>query len=144
MRLVLWVVAVGVLTSCVNSPSDKVVDALEIKAKAGDSVAACQLVVHDLRQCVGALEQWSPSSPRRRLPSCLDDPVPEEHQRYLADSVGWVEGAPAETLGSLLARDTRILEAILRLAPTDEQIYSNAIGILDETEKACPHLVGDG
>lgn len=129
------------LASCATQSSDKVVEALAARAKAGDAVAACQLVVHDLRQCVGILEQWRPSSPRRRLPSCLDDPVPEEHERYLADSVGWVEGAPAETLGSLAARNTRVLEAILRLAPTDDQIYSSAIGILDETEKACPHLV---
>ncbi|HWA46632.1 MAG TPA: hypothetical protein VG742_00085 [Dongiaceae bacterium] len=58
MRVSLQVIAVLILTSCATQPSDKAVEALKAKAKAGDSAAACRLVVHDLRQCVGILERW--------------------------------------------------------------------------------------
>jgi len=67
---------------------------LEARAKAGDVSAACDLVLQDLQQCVAARKEWmaQPESPR---PACLDDPVPADHQRYLAQSIDALEG-PAE------------------------------------------------
>jgi hypothetical protein len=144
MRAGLWIFAVMVLTSCANSSSNRVVDALETKAKAGDAVAACQLVLHDLRQCAERWEQWRPSTPGRRPPSCLDDAVPQEHERYLAESVGWVEGAPAPTLGSQTSRATRVIEVMMRLSPTDAQMFGDVVEMLDAIEETCPRLAGGG
>jgi hypothetical protein len=139
MRVGLWVVAVLVLTSCAT-PSDKAVEALEIKAKAGDAVAACQLVLHDLRQCAKIWEEWRPNSPRRRPPGCLGNAVPQEHERYFAESVGWVEGAPAPTLGSQTARATRVIEIMMGLSPIDNQVFRDVVETLDAIEETCPRL----
>jgi hypothetical protein len=128
------------LASCAVQPSDKAAEALEAKAKTGDAVAACRLVVHDFRQCVGIRERWRASSLRKRPPSCLDDPVPEEHERYLVESAGRLEGTPAQALGEVASKSTHVLESIMRLLPADDEVFSSAVGILDEIEKACPHL----
>ena len=143
MRVGLWFVAVLTMTSCATSPSDKAIDALETKAKAGDVVAACQLVVHDLRQCAKIWAEWRPNSPRRRPPGCLDDAVPQEHERYFAESVGWVEGAPTPTLGSQTSRATRVIEMVMRLGPTDNQLFRDLVETLDAIEETCPRLAGD-
>lgn len=141
MRESLRFVAMLALASCATQPSDKVAEALEAKAKAGDAVAACQLVVHDFRQCVGIRERWRASSQGRRPPSCLDDPVPEVHQRYLVESAGRLEGTPAHALGEVASKGTDVLESTMRLLPADDEVFSSAVGILDEIEKSCPHLV---
>jgi hypothetical protein len=142
MRVLVWIMAVAVLASCATQ-SDQVADALEVKARAGDPVAACQLVVHDLRECTGIWGRWRGSSASTRPPSCLDNPVPEDHERYLAQSVGWTEGAPALTPGSLAARNTRVLEILMKLNPWDYASVDDVAEAVDAIGRTCPGLADD-
>ena len=129
------------LTSCVAP--DKVTQTLEAKAKGGDAVAACQLVVYDLRQCAATFKTWINSGARKirmrqYLPNCLADPVSEAHERYLAEAVGWVEGAPAPTLGQQVARSTRVLEVVM-----DNVMPDDTLETLNAIEGSCPRLAGE-
>jgi hypothetical protein len=78
------------LLSCSTQPKT---DALEARARAGEVSAACDLVLRDLQQCASARNDWigQPSSPR---PTCMDDPVPADHQRYFSEAIETLEGPP--------------------------------------------------
>jgi hypothetical protein len=105
------------LSSCTGMPSSA---SLEGKAAAGNANAACTLVAQDLNTCLAARKKWvgEPGSPR---PTCLDRPVSDIHDSYLAKSTERV----ADPEAARLIRDA--------VAVTVEQLRFN-IGTQDQLE----------
>jgi hypothetical protein len=89
MQRYIVALALLLLANC-TSPSPTAVEgkdrvALEMGAKAGQALAACELAVLDLGQCLAARDAWLDGAEE---PECLVDAVPKQHEAYLSNAVG--------------------------------------------------------
>jgi hypothetical protein len=106
---------------------------LEAGAKSGDVSAACDLVLQDLQQCAAARKDWmaQPESPR---PQCLDDPVPADHQRYFAQAIDALEGAPERReLLKIVSDGAANTAASLKLGVGAPERFDSSIDIIAQS-----------
>jgi hypothetical protein len=134
MRSVLMLVLSLAIGSCETADPN---EDLKARARAGDPAAACDLVLHDLRDCSDARKEWlaQPGSPR---PACMAEPLPAEHQRYFLEAIESLEGPPErkELLG-IINDGVRLTAASLKLdVSTQERLDS----MLDIIAQSCATL----
>ena len=129
MRAVLLPLTMALL-NCSAQPD---IDPLEAKARGSDVSAACDLVLRDLQQCATARKGWmaQPESPR---PSCLDDPVPADHQRYFSQSIETLEGPPERReLLKIISDGAANTAASLKLGVGAPERFDSAIELIAQS-----------
>jgi hypothetical protein len=128
-----WVRALAILLmlcGCEASPPE---GDLEARAKAGDTSAACDLVLQDLQQCVVARKDWI-ARPGSQRPACMDDPAPADHQRYFSQSIETLEGPPERReLLQIISDGVAITAASLKLGVGPPERFDAMIDIIAQS-----------
>jgi hypothetical protein len=71
-------------------------DSLQEKARSGDPIAACQLVVRRLHACALEKQQWETGTLASK-PACIDEPVGAQERSYLEKAGSALKTMPAIT-----------------------------------------------
>lgn len=128
-----WLPAVAVmfaLAGCEASPQG---GDPEARTKAGDVSAACDLLLRDLQQCAAARKEWM-ARPELPRPTCLDDPVPADHQRYFSQAIDALEGPPERReLLKIISDGAANTAASLKLGVGAPERFDSSIDVIAQS-----------
>jgi|SRR5688572_1694617 len=141
MQRYIVALALLLLANC-TSPSPTAVEvkdrvALETGAKAGQALAACELAVLDLRQCLAARDAWLDGAAE---PGCLVDAVPKQHEAYLSNAVASLPPGQVKETGEELIDGVMLLQMSLRMDQRGKRSPDEQANLMETAEKICPYL----
>lgn len=111
------------LLSCATQPP---VDPLEVKARDGDPIAACQLAARSLHNCALEKQKWERGDASAR-PACIDNGISDKQEAYLDAAQDKLKNRAMSTMTFQLQRIVLLTEQVgLVVAPGDKIVELTA------------------